>query len=153
MALLSIETSLDSLQVHGDYRFRHGQYVLAIGNPAFGQDILINAVTDGVMSSHATLDNATYFQVTMSVNPGNSGGPVLDADARVIGVVAAKATKQERMAFVIPASDLEGAIQSARRQSSEELEKKASYHQSYVAFTWLNRATKLYSKGCCFIPR
>lgn len=47
--------------------------------------------TTGVVSSLAGLrDDTRYLQVTVPVQPGNSGGPLLDAQGHVIGIIVAK---------------------------------------------------------------
>jgi serine protease Do len=57
-----------------------GQRVYAIGNP-FGME---KSISDGVVSR---LENDGYVQYTAATNPGNSGGPLLNEDGEVIGVV------------------------------------------------------------------
>ena len=43
-----------------------------------------------------------YIQTSAPLNPGQSGGPMLDADGYVVGVVNAKAAKNEGVGFAIP---------------------------------------------------
>jgi S1-C subfamily serine protease len=68
---------------------RIGQYAFAIGNP-FGLD---QSLTFGVISAlHRRLPTSSGHQITdviqtdAAVNPGNSGGPLLDSSGRVVGV-------------------------------------------------------------------
>jgi S1-C subfamily serine protease len=68
---------------------RIGQFAIAIGNP-FGLD---QSLTFGVISAlHRHLPTSSGHQITnviqtdAAVNPGNSGGPLLDSTGRVIGV-------------------------------------------------------------------
>ncbi len=45
----------------------------------------------------------TLIQTDVSANPGNSGGPLLDEQGRVAGVVTMKISKAEGLTFAIPA--------------------------------------------------
>ena len=62
---------------------RQGQEVLAIGTPL---GVLQNTVTRGIVSSIRQLDKVVVLQTDTALNPGNSGGPLLDHAGRVIGV-------------------------------------------------------------------
>lgn len=65
-----------------------GSYVVAIGNPMG----LHHTVTSGVLSAKARgLDDSglEFLQTDAAVNPGSSGGPLLDLSGRVIGVMTA----------------------------------------------------------------
>ncbi len=90
-----------------------GQQVIAIGN-ALGQ--FQNTVTVGVISglgrgvtaagsgcngqSRETLQNV--IQTDAALNPGNSGGPLLDLSGNVIGVNFATSSSAQNIGFVIP---------------------------------------------------
>jgi S1-C subfamily serine protease len=86
-----------------------GSYVAAIGNP-LGLDFN-GSITQGVVSglgrSITASDGNTattmegLIQVDAAINSGNSGGPLLDKEGKVIGVNTAKA-QAEGMGFAIP---------------------------------------------------
>ncbi len=68
-----------------------GESVYVLGYPYSG--MLDNGVnfTSGMVSSSAGMDNdSTRFQLTAPVQPGNSGGPVLDQAGNLLGVVVAR---------------------------------------------------------------
>jgi S1-C subfamily serine protease len=70
---------------------RSGDAVIAIGYPYHGLLSSDFTVTAGLISSLSGLLNDTrYLQISAAVQPGNSGGPLLDTSGNVIGVVAAK---------------------------------------------------------------
>ena len=62
---------------------RPGQEVLAIGTP---HGVFQNTVTRGIVSSLRQLDKVVVLQTDTALNPGNSGGPLIDHGGRVIGI-------------------------------------------------------------------
>lgn len=70
---------------------RSGDQIIAIGYPYHGLLTSDFTVTAGIVSSLSGLLNDTRFlQISAAVQPGNSGGPLLDTSGNVVGVVAAK---------------------------------------------------------------
>ena len=68
-----------------------GDSVVAIGYPFHGMLTSDFTVTTGIVSSLSEILNDTRFlQISAPVQPGNSGGPLLDTSGNVVGVVAAK---------------------------------------------------------------
>lgn len=63
--------------------------VTAIGYPLSGFLGGINVTRDSVSSLSGLYGNATEVQITAPIQPGNSGGPLLDKSGRVMGVVVA----------------------------------------------------------------
>jgi serine protease Do len=65
-------------------RLRVGEWVLAIGSP-FGLD---STVTAGIVSAkqRETGDYLPFIQTDVAVNPGNSGGPLINMRGEVIGI-------------------------------------------------------------------
>jgi len=62
---------------------RQGQAVLAIGTPL---GVFQNTVTRGIVSSLRQLEKVVVLQTDTALNPGNSGGPLLDHGGRVVGI-------------------------------------------------------------------
>jgi len=56
-----------------------------------------------VSAPSRTLDGNKYIQHTAAVNPGNSGGPLLNDRMRIVGINTIKA-KLENVSIAIPAS-------------------------------------------------
>jgi S1-C subfamily serine protease len=70
---------------------RSGESVIAIGYPFHGLLTSDFTVTSGIVSSLSGILNDTRFlQTSAPVQPGNSGGPLLDTSGNVVGVVAEK---------------------------------------------------------------
>jgi serine protease Do len=65
-------------------RLKVGEWVIAIGSP-FGLD---NTVTAGIVSAKQrdTGDYLPFIQTDVAVNPGNSGGPLLNMRGEVVGI-------------------------------------------------------------------
>ena len=91
-----------------------GQKVLAIGHP-FG---LGYALTTGIVSGFVLPPetSATFqghlIQISAAMNPGNSGGPLVNADGQVIGLTSAMLAGAQNIGFAIP-------INTARRVAAE----------------------------------
>jgi serine protease Do len=84
---------------------RSGSEVFAIGNPGMGGTILSQTVSNGIISNtERVLGKRRFLQTNTAINPGNSGGPLFDLEGKVVGVVTAKATRQENIGFAVPAS-------------------------------------------------
>ncbi len=85
VAVVKIDVrDLPKLPLGDSSRVRVGEWVLAIGSP-FG---LENTVTAGIVSakSRDTGDYLPFIQTDVAVNPGNSGGPLLNTAGQVIGI-------------------------------------------------------------------
>ncbi len=134
LALLRVSTSVPPLTVVADHEFKPGQSATAIGSPGFGNGILENAITSGVMSTKHKEDGLVRYQMNMAVNPGNSGGPVFDNHGRVIGVVVSKATKQEAVSFAVTCQDLSTAVSKATKLTDQEARKVSAEFDLEVSF-------------------
>jgi serine protease Do len=85
VALVKIEgTNLPTLKIGDVSKLRVGEWVVAIGSP-FGLD---NTVTAGIVSAKGrdTGDYLPFIQTDVAVNPGNSGGPLLNLRGEVVGI-------------------------------------------------------------------
>ncbi len=112
LALIRIDAAdLHPIQFGDSSAAEVGDFVLAIGAP-FG---LSHSVTHGIISAKGRTDIATgrqilyqdFIQTDAAVNPGNSGGPLVNLSGEVIGVNTAIATDDGRsagVAFTIPSN-------------------------------------------------
>ncbi len=75
-----------------------GQEVFTIGFPNIQMQGLEPKYTDGKISSLAGMeDDETEYQISVPVQPGNSGGPLCDANGEVVGVVVARLSDMAAM--------------------------------------------------------
>jgi hypothetical protein len=112
----TLDLALISAPVRSDFVFsvidrampNVGDTILAIGSPGG----LENTVTSGIVSamSRRFLQIGDVMQIDASVNPGNSGGPVVDSSGRLVGVVFAGIMQAQGLNFAIPAERLAAAL-------------------------------------------
>jgi serine protease Do len=85
VALLKIDAKdMATLPIGDSDKIKKGQWVLANGSP-FGLD---STVTAGIISAinRDTGDYLPFIQTDVAVNPGNSGGPLINLQGEVIGI-------------------------------------------------------------------
>ncbi len=92
LALLQLSGhSLYYLKFRSGKRLRAGDGIVSVGFPLRGLLADEANITSGVVSALAGLGNdSRYIQITSPVQPGNSGGPLLDRSGLLVGVVIAK---------------------------------------------------------------
>lgn len=121
LALLKVDTdkNLTPISVGTSSNLLVGQTAIAIGNP-LGVEYA-NSVTVGIVSGlnrQVTGENgvSTMIQTDAAVNPGNSGGALVDASGKLIGVVSAKisSTEVEGIGFAIPIDDALNILSSLK---------------------------------------
>jgi serine protease Do len=85
-----------------------GEKVFTLGFPR--RDMVYG---EGSLSSLSGYSNdTTMYQISIPVNPGNSGGPLLDEQGNVIGVIRGKITNAEATGFAIKSREIIKAIRS-----------------------------------------
>jgi len=107
LAVVRVDTApLVALPISEARRLRVGELVVAIGNPLGFE----RSVTAGVVSAlYRTLPGPGsslldgLVQTDAAVNPGNSGGPLLDASGEVVGITTAMIPRASGLGFAVPA--------------------------------------------------
>ncbi len=116
VALLKIEaTGLPAVRLGDPNKLRVGEWVVAIGSP-FG---LENTVTAGIVSakSRDTGDFLPFIQTDVAVNPGNSGGPLINMRGEVVGInsqIFTTSGAYNGISFAIPIDEANNVQQQLR---------------------------------------
>ena len=112
IALLAAEgdfSALPEMTLAADDSLTIGRKVYVAGYP-YGMPFTI---TEGSVSSPKQLmDGKYYIQTDAAVNPGNSGGPILNDAEEVVGVTVSKFTQADNMGFGIRVETLHGLLES-----------------------------------------
>ncbi len=101
--LIGETSNLPGLPICQTNAVKVGEPVVAIGNPLSYS----NTVTQGVVSGFRTASGRELIQTDAAVNPGNSGGPLLNRYGTVIGIVTEKVSSRgvEGLGFALPIAE------------------------------------------------
>jgi S1-C subfamily serine protease len=61
--------------------------------------------------------DTTSYQISISVNPGNSGGPVIDKDGEIIGIISSKETNADGVVFAIKSKNIYNALKEIKKDN------------------------------------
>lgn len=124
LAVLRVDaTGLPIIPIGDSAALKVGQLVVAIGSPL---GTFTESVTSGILSatgrtiqvgsptSRQTSTMTGLLQTDAAINEGNSGGPLLDASGRAVGVNVAVATSAQGIGFAVPISAAASIMAEAR---------------------------------------
>jgi hypothetical protein len=99
-----------------------GEEVIVLGNPRG----LEGSVSTGIVSAFREIGGAHYLQITAPISPGSSGGPVFNANGRVVGIATATVSRGQNLNFALGANVLRALplvdlrFRAVKAPSSEE---------------------------------
>lgn len=93
IALLSVESEIDNyLSIASEEKYQIGSEVYTLGYPAKSLLGVDAKYTNGSISSLSGIEGEdSLFQVSVPIQPGNSGGPLLDKNGEVLGMITSSA--------------------------------------------------------------
>ncbi|MFL5343064.1 MAG: transglutaminase family protein, partial [Gemmataceae bacterium] len=93
---------LPALELGDSDALKDGQAIVALGNPQG----LKHSVVGGVVSGRRVFDGRNMIQLAIPLEPGNSGGPLLDRAGKVRGILTMKSAVTENLGFAMPINAL-----------------------------------------------
>ncbi|MFN8297336.1 MAG: trypsin-like peptidase domain-containing protein [Chitinophagales bacterium] len=103
--------------------------VFVLGFP-FGMPYTI---TEGIVSNEKQLlDGKNFIQTDAAVNPGNSGGPVVNAEGLLVGVTTAKFTEADNVGFAIPAKIVREELDTLAQNTEGKFSMKCDSCKSLI---------------------
>lgn len=104
LAIVKIDAKrkLKPLPLGDSNKVKQGSPIVAIGHPRG----LEHSVVAGVISGRRDMDGVSMLQLAIPIEQGNSGGPVLDPQGRVIGIVTLKSLETANLGYAVPVNAL-----------------------------------------------
>ncbi len=115
LAILKIPGDFSYLRLDDSDGIQIGEKVIAIGNPLGLQF----SVSQGIVSAvHRTGSNGIngYIQTDAALNPGNSGGPLINKEGKVIGINNFKIGGGESLGFALESDYIVDAVNEIAQQ-------------------------------------
>lgn len=108
LAVVRVEAKgLPALELGDSDDVASGREVIALGNPQG----LEHSVVKGVVSGSREIEGLPLLQLAIPIEPGNSGGPVVDREGRVLGVVTMKSAVTDNLGFAVKINALKPLLE------------------------------------------
>ena len=140
IAILKIEKDSGARFTELPYNFKNtasdlGEKVFTLGFP--GNEIVYS---EGALSSVNGGGDTTMYQISVPVNPGNSGGPLFDESGNVIGIVKSKNRAAEATGFAVKSGYL---LHLIKNNEDEELKKELNTNGNHGSIKNLKRSEQI----------
>jgi serine protease Do len=107
LAIVRIEgRNLPALALGDSDQLAQGSAVVAMGNPLGMQ----HSIVQGVVSARRDFEGVEMIQLAIPIEPGNSGGPLVDMQGRVHGLLTLKSALTANLGFAMPVNELKKLI-------------------------------------------
>ncbi len=116
VALLKANGSYSALKLRNSDNVQIGEKVIAIGNPLGLQFSVSQGIVSAVHRQGANRLNA-YIQTDAALNPGNSGGPLIDTRGEVIGINNFKIGSSESLGFALESNYIKKAVNGISQEA------------------------------------
>lgn len=94
-----------------------GEHIFTLGYPR--EEIVYG---EGYLSAKSGyFGDTTSYQISISVNPGNSGGPVINKNGEIIGIISSKETNADGVVFAIKSKNIYNALKELKGDESIKL--------------------------------
>lgn len=98
LAVLKVDAAdLVPLEMGNSDQLKQGQSVIALGNPRG----LSHSVVSGLVSGVREMEGRPMIQLAIPIEPGNSGGPLVDRQGRVQGIMTMKSLVTPNLGFAL----------------------------------------------------
>ncbi len=129
LAVLLVEPSTDSrvMTLGNASEIRPGDEVIALGFPLsndLGGDY---TVTTGVVSSRRVHDSVERIQTDAAINPGSSGGPLVNLDGEVIGVNTSTLSGHEGVSFAVSVAEIKASMDALLHGEAADSEAESDW--------------------------
>ena len=115
IALLKISGNYTSLELGNSKDVQIGEKVIAIGNPLGLQFSVSEGIVSAVDRAGENNINA-YIQTDAALNPGNSGGPLINKEGEVIGINNFKVGGGENLGFALESNYIKEVVNQISQQ-------------------------------------
>lgn len=116
IVLLKIPGNYEKLELDDSENVQVGEKVIAIGNPLGLQF----SVSEGIVSAvhrPGIMEEGTYLQTDAALNPGNSGGPLINKKGLVIGINNFKIGSGESLGFALESNYIREAVNKISQEN------------------------------------
>ncbi len=82
-----------------------GDEIIAVGNSDYNNQSIMGGRVKSILQSRSSM-TSDFFELDLDLNHGDSGGPILDANGRLLGMIMAKRESQENSSIAIASNKI-----------------------------------------------